>query len=162
MKVHDIGLRLHKNDAGEIGWEVIVGGGLGRTPMIGVTVRDFLPQHELIGYLEAIMRVYNRYGRRDNKYKARIKILVHELGADEFKRRSRPNIARRPHPTTEVDGARARAHRRLFRAARLREAAALVGRVRGREAQPSGIRALGARTISGPQASTAMPSSTSR
>ena len=102
-KVHDIGLRLHKNDAGEIGWEVIVGGGLGRTPMVGVTVRDFLPQHELIGYLEAIMRVYNLYGRRDNKYKARIKILVHEIGADKFKSEVEAEYARRPHPTTEVE-----------------------------------------------------------
>ena len=58
---------------------MIVGGGQGRTPIVGVTVRDFLPEHELIGYLEAIMRVYNLYGRRDNKFKARIKILVHEL-----------------------------------------------------------------------------------
>ena len=103
VKVHDIGLRLHKNDAGEIGWEVIVGGGLGRTPMVGVTVRDFLPQHELIGYLEAIMRVYNLYGRRDNKYEARIKILVHEIGADKFKSEVEAEYARRPHPTTEVE-----------------------------------------------------------
>ncbi len=103
VKVHDIGLRLHKNAEGEIGWEVIVGGGLGRTPMVGVTVRDFLPQHELIGYLEAIMRVYNLYGRRDNKYKARIKILVHELGADKFKAEVEAEYARRPHPSTEVE-----------------------------------------------------------
>ena len=103
VKVHDIGLRLHRNEAGEIGWEVIVGGGLGRTPMVGVTVRDFLPQHELVGYLEAIMRVYNLYGRRDNKYKARIKILVHEIGADKFKSEVEAEYARRPHPTTEVE-----------------------------------------------------------
>ncbi len=103
VKVHDIGLRLHKNDTGEIGWEVIVGGGLGRTPMVGVTVRDFLPQHELIGYLEAIMRVYNLYGRRDNKYKARIKILVHEIGADAFKQEVEAEYAKRPHPSTEVE-----------------------------------------------------------
>ena len=103
VKVHDIGLRLHKNDKGEIGWEVIVGGGLGRTPMVGVTVRDFLPQHELIGYLEAIMRVYNLYGRRDNKYKARIKILVHEIGAEKFKEEVEAEYARRPHPSTEVE-----------------------------------------------------------
>ncbi|MCA3572718.1 MAG: nitrite/sulfite reductase, partial [Aestuariivirga sp.] len=103
VKVHDIGLRLHRNDTGEIGWEVIVGGGLGRTPMVGVTVRDFLPQHELIGYLEAIMRVYNLYGRRDNKYKARIKILVHEIGAEKFKEEVEAEYARRPHPSTEVE-----------------------------------------------------------
>ncbi|MFO1130441.1 MAG: nitrite/sulfite reductase [Hyphomicrobiales bacterium] len=103
VKVHDIGLRLHRSGAGEIGWEVIVGGGLGRTPMVGVTVRDFLPQHELVGYLEAILRVYNLYGRRDNKYKARIKILVHEIGADRFKSEVEAEYARRPHPTTEVE-----------------------------------------------------------
>ncbi|MGQ0484817.1 MAG: nitrite/sulfite reductase [Hyphomicrobiales bacterium] len=103
VKVHDIGLRLHKNDKGEVGWEVIVGGGQGRTPMIGITVRDFLPEHELIGYLEAIMRVYNLYGRRDNKYKARIKILVHELGADKFKSELEAEYARKPQASTEVE-----------------------------------------------------------
>ncbi|WP_421694959.1 nitrite/sulfite reductase [Aestuariivirga sp.] len=103
VKVHDIGLRLHKAADGTIGWEVIVGGGLGRTPMVGVTVRDFLPQHELVGYLEAIMRVYNLYGRRDNKYKARIKILVHEIGAAKFKEEVEAEYARRPHPSTEVE-----------------------------------------------------------
>jgi len=103
VKVHDIGLRLHRNEAGETGWEVIVGGGLGRTPMVGVTVRGFLPQHELIGYLEAIMRVYNLYGRRDNKYKARIKILVHEIGHDKFREEVEAEYASRPHPSTEVE-----------------------------------------------------------
>ena len=103
VKVHDIGLRLHKNSEGAIGWEVIVGGGLGRTPMIGVTVRDFLPELELIGYLEAIMRVYNLYGRRDNKYKARIKILVHELGAGKFKAEVESEYAKRPQASTEVE-----------------------------------------------------------
>ena len=103
VKVHDIGLRLHRNAEGKAGWEVIVGGGQGRTPMIGVTVRDFLPEHELIGYLEAIMRVYNLYGRRDNKYKARIKILVHELGADTFKAEVEAEYARKPQASTEVE-----------------------------------------------------------
>jgi sulfite reductase (NADPH) hemoprotein beta-component len=103
VRVHDIGLRLHRNDAGEAGWEVIVGGGLGRTPMIGVTVREFLPERELVGYLEAIMRVYNLYGRRDNKYKARIKILVHELGADRFRAEVEAEYARKPLPATEVE-----------------------------------------------------------
>jgi len=81
VRVHDIGLRLHRNAAGEIGFEVIVGGGLGRTPIIGKTIRQFLPKRDLLSYLEAILRVYNRYGRRDNIYKARIKILVQQLGA---------------------------------------------------------------------------------
>jgi sulfite reductase (NADPH) hemoprotein beta-component len=103
VKVHDIGLRLHKNEAGAIGWEVMVGGGQGRTPMIAVTVRDFLPEKELVAYLEAIMRVYNLYGRRDNKYKARIKILVHEIGAEKFKSEVEAEYARRPEQTTHVE-----------------------------------------------------------
>jgi sulfite reductase (NADPH) hemoprotein beta-component len=86
VRVHDIGLHMKKNDAGEVGFEVIVGGGLGRLPHIGVTVRDFLPKADLLAYLEAILRVYNLHGRRDNIHKARIKILVEALGADEFRR----------------------------------------------------------------------------
>jgi sulfite reductase (NADPH) hemoprotein beta-component len=84
VKVHDIGLRMHRNGAGEVGFEVIVGGGLGRTPFIGKTIKPFLPKRDLLSYVEAIMRTYNQYGRRDNIYKARIKILVHELGAEKF------------------------------------------------------------------------------
>ena len=86
LRVHDIGLRVYKNDAGEIGFEVMAGGGQGRTPMIAKTIRPFLARRDLLSYVEAIMRVYNRFGRRDNKYKARIKILVHEIGAEEFTR----------------------------------------------------------------------------
>jgi sulfite reductase (NADPH) hemoprotein beta-component len=86
VRVHDIGLRMHRNGAGEIGFEVIVGGGLGRTPFIGKTIKPFLPKRDLLSYVEAILRTYNQYGRRDNIYKARIKILVHELGAEKFAR----------------------------------------------------------------------------
>jgi sulfite reductase (NADPH) hemoprotein beta-component len=82
--VHDIGLRLHRNGAGEAGFEVIVGGGLGRTPFVGKTIKPFLPKRDLLSYVEAILRVYNQFGRRDNIYKARIKILVHDLGAEAF------------------------------------------------------------------------------
>ncbi|MCF8531948.1 MAG: nitrite/sulfite reductase [Reyranella sp.] len=85
VRVHDIGLRLWRNDEGEVGFEVIVGGGLGRTPMIGKTLRAFLPRNELLAYLEATLRVYNRYGRRDNLYKSRIKILVHEVGIERMR-----------------------------------------------------------------------------
>ena len=85
VRVHDIGLRLWCNEQGEVGFEVIVGGGLGRTPMLGKTLREFLPRDELLAYLEATLRVYNRYGRRDNLYKARIKILVHEVGAEKMR-----------------------------------------------------------------------------
>jgi sulfite reductase (NADPH) hemoprotein beta-component len=84
VKVHDIGLRMHKNGAGETGFEVMVGGGLGRTPFIAKTIKPFLPKRDLLSYVEAIIRTYNQYGRRDNIYKARIKILVHELGAEKF------------------------------------------------------------------------------
>ena len=85
VKVHDIGLRLYKNNEGETGFEVIVGGGLGRTPYIGQTIREFLPKEHLLSYLEAILRVYNLQGRRDNLYKARIKILVNAEGAERFR-----------------------------------------------------------------------------
>jgi sulfite reductase (NADPH) hemoprotein beta-component len=85
VRVHDIGLRLWRNEQDQVGFEVIVGGGLGRTPMIGKTLREFLPREELLAYLEATLRVYNRYGRRDNLYKARIKILVHEIGAEKMR-----------------------------------------------------------------------------
>jgi len=85
MKLHDIGLQLVKRD-GVIGFRVYVGGGMGRTPIIAPVIREFLPTGEFLSYCEAILRVYNRYGRRDNIYKARIKILVHELGAAEFAR----------------------------------------------------------------------------
>ncbi len=84
VKIHDIGLRTIANGAGEIGFEVSVGGGLGRTPFIGQVIRDFLPKDDLLSYLEAVLRVYNVYGRRDNIYKARIKILVHELGVERL------------------------------------------------------------------------------
>ncbi|HWV50987.1 nitrite/sulfite reductase [Pseudorhodoplanes sp.] len=84
IRVHDIGLRLHRNEAGEVGFEVVVGGGLGRTPFIGKTIKAFLPKRDLLSYIEAVLRVYNLSGRRDNIYKARIKILVHELGAEAF------------------------------------------------------------------------------
>ncbi|MFP6740756.1 MAG: nitrite/sulfite reductase [Alphaproteobacteria bacterium] len=86
VRVHDIGIVIKRDDAGKIGYQVIVGGGLGRTPKIGTALREFLPERHLLSYLEAVLRVYNQAGRRDNKYKARIKILVHETGAAEFTR----------------------------------------------------------------------------
>ncbi len=86
VRVHDIGLRLHRAADGQVGFEVLVGGGLGRTPYIAQTIREFLPKEHLLSYLEAVLRVYNLEGRRDNKYKARIKILVNSEGIDEFRR----------------------------------------------------------------------------
>ena len=85
IQVHDIGLQLKKNEAGELGFAVYIGGGQGRTPMIAKKVCDFLPEADLLAYTTAILRVYNLNGRRDNKYKARIKILVHETGLEELK-----------------------------------------------------------------------------
>jgi len=85
VQVHDIGLHLYRNDTGETGFRIYVGGGLGRTPYVGQVICDFLPRDQLLSYLEAILRVYNSHGRRDNKYKARIKILVNALGIEEFR-----------------------------------------------------------------------------
>ncbi len=87
IQVHDVGLRLWRDDQGEVRVRVLAGGGLGRTPMIGEVVRDDLPWQHLLTYLEALVRVYNQFGRRDNKFKARIKILVKALGIEEFRRR---------------------------------------------------------------------------
>ena len=84
-RAHDIGLRMVRGDDGAPGYEVIVGGGLGRTPMIGKVIREFLPKEDLLPYMEAILNVYNCIGRRDNKYKARIKITVYETGLEEFR-----------------------------------------------------------------------------
>ena len=84
VQVHDIGLYLVRNDAGEVGFKVLVGGGLGRTPVIGKVIREFLEKKHMLSYMEAILRIYNRLGRRDNKYKARIKILVNATGIEKF------------------------------------------------------------------------------
>ncbi|MET3891961.1 sulfite reductase (NADPH) hemoprotein beta-component [Bosea sp. OAE506] len=104
IKAHDIGIRILRHPAtGETGYEISVGGGLGRTPMIGKVVRDFLPKADLLAYLEAVMRVYNLEGRRDNKYKARVKILVHEIGTEEFTRRVDAEFARLDGPAINAD-----------------------------------------------------------
>jgi sulfite reductase (NADPH) hemoprotein beta-component len=84
IAVHDIGLTVVRNDAGEIGFKFMAGGGMGRTPILGSVIREFLPWRHLLTYTEAVMRVYNQYGRRDNKYKARIKILLKAIGVEEF------------------------------------------------------------------------------
>lgn len=92
MRLHDIGLKLISRD-GQIGAEVYAGGGMGRTPMVAPLINEFVTEDEIVPYLEACLRVYNRYGRRDNKYKARIKILVHELGIEEYKRQVEEEFA---------------------------------------------------------------------
>ena len=97
LKAHDVGVRILRHpDSGEVGYQILAGGGLGRTPMIGKVVRDFLPKGQLLAYLDAIMRVYNSEGRRDNKYKARIKILVHEVGLADFRDAVETEFAREP------------------------------------------------------------------
>ncbi len=96
---HDVGLKLVRNEAGELGFKVAVGGGMGRTPMVGPVVREFLPWNQIMNYLEAVVRVYNRYGRRDNKYKARIKILVKAEG-----QRYIDDVEREYREIVEIDG----------------------------------------------------------
>jgi sulfite reductase (NADPH) hemoprotein beta-component len=86
IKFHDIGIEIAKNDAGEIGYRVYVGGGMGRTPYVGLLIGRFVSKEDILAYLEAVLRVYNEYGRRDNLWKARIKILTNSLGADEMRR----------------------------------------------------------------------------
>jgi sulfite reductase (NADPH) hemoprotein beta-component len=104
IKAHDIGLRILRHpETGEVGYEVVVGGGLGRTPMIAKVVRDFVPRRELLAFLEAILRVYNLEGRRDNKFKARVKILVHEIGTEEFRRRVEEEFAALDGPSINPD-----------------------------------------------------------
>jgi sulfite reductase (NADPH) hemoprotein beta-component len=113
IQVHDIGLDLLRNEAGEIGFRVLVGGGLGRTPIIGEEIAAFVPWQDIITYCEAILRVYNLHGRRDNIYKARIKILVKALGIDEFRRQVEAEWAHGkggPATLTEAEVARVAAH----------------------------------------------------
>ena len=84
LRIHDLALQMHRNDSGETGFEVMVGGGLGRTPFLAQTIKPFLAKRDVLSYVEAVLRTYNQFGRRDNIYKARIKILVHELGPEAF------------------------------------------------------------------------------
>ncbi|HZZ68810.1 MAG TPA: nitrite/sulfite reductase [Phenylobacterium sp.] len=101
-RVYDIGLAMRRGRNGELGFEVMVGGGLGRTPYLGSTIRQFLPTRHLLSYLEAILRVYNRHGRRDNIWKARIKVLVASLGAEEFARQVEAEWAKAEHERTDL------------------------------------------------------------
>ncbi|QCO13958.1 nitrite/sulfite reductase [Azospirillum brasilense] len=94
IRVHDVGVFAKRNERGEVGFTFYVGGGLGRSPFIGKLIRDWVPEEDFVAYLEAILRVYNQYGRRDNIYKARIKILVHELGQEKFTQEVEEEFAR--------------------------------------------------------------------
>jgi len=116
--VHDIGIQAVRDDAGTVGFRIVVGGGLGRTPMIGHVIRDFVAWPHLLTYLDATLRVYNRFGRRDNKYKARIKILVKELGPAEFARQVEEEFAAiAGGPGTLTEDEVARVHARFTRPA---------------------------------------------
>ncbi|MDQ0453750.1 nitrite/sulfite reductase [Rhizobium paknamense] len=114
IQVHDIGLQLKKDEAGKLGFAVYVGGGQGRTPMIAKKIRDFLPEEDLLSYVTAIVRVYNLHGRRDNKYKARIKILVHETGTEELTRQVEAEFAELKDSVLKLPDADIRAIERYF------------------------------------------------
>ena len=118
IQAHDIGLQVVRNEAGEIGFTVYVGGGLGRTPIIGRKIRDFLPERDLLAYVEAILRVYNLEGRRDNKFKARIKILLHEKGLEALREAVEAEFAAREPRRARPAAAGHRARSRLLRSAR--------------------------------------------
>ena len=113
-QVHDIGLNLTCDERGEIGFRVLVGGGLGRTPLLGHVIREFLPQRDLLSYLEAILRVYNQHGRRDNIYKARIKILVKALGPEVFRQQVEVEWAQIKDSGLVLDQAEVERVRRFF------------------------------------------------
>ncbi len=103
VHVHDIGLYIVRNEAGEVGFQVLVGGGLGRTPIMAEVLREFLPKHDLLSYLEAALRVYNEYGRRDNIYKARIKILVQAIGIEKMREEVEAEWATMDHAPLDLD-----------------------------------------------------------
>jgi sulfite reductase (NADPH) hemoprotein beta-component len=106
LAIHDVGVQIvFDEERGGIGYRISVGGGMGRTPMLGKVIRDFLPKEELLSYLEAILRAYNLAGRRDNKHKARIKILVHEIGLEAFRERVERIFARLDRTSIDVDAA---------------------------------------------------------
>jgi sulfite reductase (NADPH) hemoprotein beta-component len=116
VQVHDIGLQARQDAAGNVGFRVLAGGGLGRTPIIGTVVREFLPWQHLLTYLDAVLRVYNRHGRRDNKYRARIKILVKELTPEAFRRKVEEEWAQlRDGPATLIAEEIRRIERRFTR-----------------------------------------------
>ena len=127
IQVHDIGLHLKRLADGRLGFAVWVGGGQGRTPFLAKLIRDDLPEEDLLSYLEAILRVYNLHGRRDNIYKARIKILVHDLGRRGLRRPGGGRVAAHPRRRPQAAAGGDRAHRRLLRAAAVRDQAGRGG-----------------------------------
>ncbi|WP_372884736.1 nitrite/sulfite reductase [Shimia sp.] len=122
LKVHDLAVRIVQNDAGEVGYQIVVGGGLGRTPMIGKILHDFLPREDILPYIEAVVSVWNQIGRRDNKFKARIKITVHEHGLDDIRARVNERYASIRPGYTGADQALLAEIRAQFAAPQFREA----------------------------------------
>lgn len=126
-RVHDVGLEIVEGESGERGFRVMAGGGLGRTPMIAETVREFVPRTEMPGYLEAILRVYNEYGRRDNKHRARLKILVRQIGIERFRERVEDQWRRLKGTVPAVDDGEIDALRQRFRAPLFQSAVDVAG-----------------------------------
>ncbi len=147
IQVHDIGLQVIRDAAGALGFAVFVGGGLGRTPFVATKIRDFLPEADLLSYIDAIVRVYNLEGRRDNKYKARIKILVHEKGAEAMRAAVEAEFAARPErpltlPQADVDAIKA-----YFALPPLQQRAPESAAVAKRSAADAGFAAFVARNV---------------
>ena len=122
LRIHDLALQMRRNPDGETGFEVMVGGGLGRTPFLAQTIKPFLSKRDVLSYVEAVLRTYNQFGRRDNIYKARIKILVHELGPEAFAKEVDAEWANIKEGALALDDAVVERDRRPLRLSALREA----------------------------------------
>ena len=162
LRIHDLALRLHRNGAGEVGFEVMVGGGLGRTPFLAKTIKPFLPKRDVLSYVEAVLRTYNQFGRRDNIYKARIKILVHELGAEAFAKEVEAEWAEHQGRRAGARSRRGRRNRRPLRLSGLRAARGLAAGACRRPAAPTALSTPGSAIRSPITRCRAMPSSRSR
>jgi sulfite reductase (NADPH) hemoprotein beta-component len=148
IQVHDIGLEVKRNERGEIGFAVYVGGGQGRTPMIAKKLRDFLPERDLLAYCEAILRVYNLEGRRDNKYKARIKILVHEKGLEEIAASVEAEFAAQPVATAALGEAEIARIAAYFAPPKFATLPARSAALEAAQAQDEALRRFVARNVS--------------
>ena len=142
VQVHDIGLQVVRGEGGAIGFVVFIGGGLGRTPFVATRIRDFLPERDLLSYIDAIVRVYNLEGRRDNKYKARIKILVHEKGAVAMREAVEAEFARRPERPLTLPDDDVEAIKAYFAPPPLADRPATSAAVAGRRATDPGFAAF--------------------
>ena len=162
IQFHDIGYEVKRNDKGELGFAVYIGGGMGRTPMLGKKIRDFLPEEDLLAYSEAILRVYNMHGRRDNKFKARIKILVHETGMENIGKEIEAEFEANRHGVLHLPEEEVRRIAAYFAppAYKTRPDASAIARARARSPIPPST--AGSDTTSARIACRATPSSPSR